>query len=88
MGDRNRSERASYVICVTGALDPAAWAPRFPEFRIARDATGNTTLTGEVIDQSAFYGLLSRVRDAGLMVVSVERHDPPDAAEPGGDGSM
>jgi len=88
MRDRNRSERASYVICVSGALDPEAWAPRFPEFRIAPDSAGNTTFTGEVIDPAAFYGLLSRVRDAGLIVVSVERQDPTDDAEPGGDGSV
>jgi hypothetical protein len=57
---------------VRGALtaDQARW---FDGFQITEDSAGNAVLFGEVADGSAFYGLMSRVRDLGLTVVSVER---------------
>ena len=76
MGNAFRDARAWYVIRVRGALDPA-WSAWFGGFTIAPDSTGDTILSGEVVDQSAFHGVISRMRDLGLTVISVERHEPP-----------
>jgi len=74
MGSAHWQERAWYVIRVRGPLDPA-WSTWFGGFTIAPDPTGDTILSGEVVDQSAFHGVISRMRDLGLTVVSVERHE-------------
>jgi hypothetical protein len=67
-------ERAWYIIRVRGIMDPD-WSTWFPEFNVAHDATGDTILSGEVMDRAAFYGFISRARDLGLMVISIERRD-------------
>ena len=36
-----------------------------------RDETGNTLLTGDVVDQARLHGLLKRIRDAGMELISV-----------------
>lgn len=73
VGDRCRQERAWYVIRVRGLVD-SVW---FGEFTIAHDSTGDSILSGEVVDQAAFYGVISRARDLGLTIISVERHERP-----------
>ena len=70
-------ERAWYVIRVRGILNPD-WSIWFPGFDVAHDLAGNTVLSGEVVDRAAFYGLINRARDLGLMIVSVERRDTDD----------
>jgi hypothetical protein len=49
------------------------WGRWFPGFAVALDAAGNTVLLGQVVDRCAFYGVMSRVRDLGLTVISVEQ---------------
>jgi len=49
------------------------WPRWFPGFSVAVDPDGNTVLSGRVVDRSAFYGLMSRVRDLGLTLISVEQ---------------
>lgn len=61
-----------YELRVRGALDPS-WAPWFEGLTIVHDAAGDTTIAGEVIDEAAFYGLIARARDLGLVVLSVNR---------------
>jgi len=73
VGDRCRQERAWYVIRVRGLVDPV-W---FGGFAIAQDSTGDSILSGEVVDQAAFYGVISRARDLGLTIMSVERQERP-----------
>lgn len=75
MSDRGGQERAWYIIRVRGVLDPdgVKW---FEGFTVAHDSYGNTILSGEVVDQAAFYGLISRARDLGLTITAVERMDP------------
>jgi hypothetical protein len=48
---------------------------------ISQDANGETTVTGPVMDQAALHGLLRKVRDLGLPLVSVIpiQPDNPDA---------
>jgi hypothetical protein len=59
-----------YEIRVKGHLDDR-WAGRFEGMTITREATGETLLSGPVVDQAALHGWLRKVRDLGLPLVSV-----------------
>jgi hypothetical protein len=69
-----RRASTQYRIRVRGML-PTQWAEWFDGFAISHEAGGDTTLTGTVADQAALYGLISRVRDLGLSLLSIERID-------------
>lgn len=60
---------STYVIRITGRLDPR-WEEWFDGLTITVD-NGDTLITGRVVDQAALHGLLRRVRDLGLPLVSV-----------------
>jgi hypothetical protein len=66
---------AVYEIRVEGHLGHA-WTRWFAGLSIALDDNGDTLLTGEVVDQAALHGLLRKVRDIGVPLVSVNRLDP------------
>ena len=68
-------EPDQYEIRIRGHLD-AHWASRFEGLTITREEDGNTLLTGPVVDQAALHGLLKKVRDLGLALVSVSPVDP------------
>jgi hypothetical protein len=72
--------RAWYEIDVGDGLD-AAWSTWFDGFRVAPLADGVTRLTGPLRDEAALHGLLNKVRDLGLKLISVRRIGPPDEAE-------
>lgn len=59
----------AYQIRITGQLD-ARWADWFEGLTITLDA-GDTLITGPVVDQAALHGLLKRVRNLGMSLVSV-----------------
>jgi hypothetical protein len=67
----NSDEAAVYQICVDGQLEPK-WADWFEDFTLSRE-DGTTLLTGVAIDQAALHGLLARLRDLNLPLVSVQR---------------
>ncbi len=73
---------AVYQIRVKGHLDPQ-WASWFDEMTITLDEDGETLLSGMVADQSALHGLLRKVRDLGMPLISVKRIDPrsPDVSD-------
>ena len=77
-----QDEPGLYVIRIKGHLD-ARWADRFGGMTITLAENGETLLTGPVIDQAALHGLLKKVRDLGLPLVSVNpvRPSPADAAD-------
>ncbi|MEZ4863460.1 MAG: hypothetical protein R3C14_19230 [Caldilineaceae bacterium] len=52
------------------------WADWFAELTITRTETGDTLLTGSVPDQAALYGLLRKVRDLGMPLLTVHWVDP------------
>ena len=60
-----------YEIRVAGHLSDN-WAGRFEGLSMQRDPRGETALTGE-LDQAALHGVLMRVRDLGLKLISVNR---------------
>ncbi len=64
----------AYQIRITGQLD-ARWADWFEGLAITLD-DGDTLITGPVVDQAALQGLLKRVRDLGMPLVSVNPVEP------------
>ena len=63
-----------YEIRVEGVLD-RRWTAWFEGLEIASDDS-QTIISGRVADQAALHGLLNRVCDLGLVIVSVRRLDP------------
>ncbi len=61
-----------YQIRIEGQLR-AEWAEWFEGLTIEPAENGETLITGPVIDQAALYGLLKKVRDLGLPLLSVNR---------------
>ena len=59
-----------YQIRIKGHLGPQ-WTDWFDGLTITLEEDGDTLLTGPVTDQAALYGLLKKVRDLGLPLVSV-----------------
>ncbi|HEX2980863.1 MAG TPA: hypothetical protein VHO48_11410 [Anaerolineaceae bacterium] len=68
-----------YEIRLKGHLDDR-WAGWFEGFTITLEENGITLLSGPVVDQSALHGVLKKVRDAGLPLLSVNSVEP-DAGE-------
>ena len=67
---------AAYEIRVEGVLD-RLWTAWFEGLEIDSDHS-QTVISGRVADQAALHGLLNRVCDLGLVIVSVRRLDPDD----------
>ena len=61
-----------YRIRVKGVLDEK-WSDWFEGLTVTPQANGEALLTGPVRDQSALHGILARIRDLGLPLLSVER---------------
>lgn len=64
-----------YEIRVQGHLD-ARWAAWFDGLRVITQEDGTTALRGPVADQAALHGLLQKLRDLGLPLISVSPLDP------------
>jgi hypothetical protein len=69
------AEPARYELRVQGVLEPR-WSVWFEGLQVSSDERGQTTITGPVADQAALHGLLAKVRDLGLPLLSVRRLDP------------
>jgi hypothetical protein len=69
-----------YELRVKGHLD-ARWADWFDGLTLTRLSDGSTTMHGWVADQAALHGLLQRLRDLGLLLVSVIELEPDDTHE-------
>jgi hypothetical protein len=71
----DHQEPGLYEIRIKGHLADR-WADRFGGLNITLEEDGDTLLTGLVVDQAALYGLLRKVRDLGMPLVSVHRLEP------------
>ncbi len=71
-------DSVGYLVRVAGHLEPhrSAW---FADFTLTCEADGTTTLRGSVADQAELHGLLVKVRDLGVTLLSVEITDEPVA---------
>ena len=85
MSERHTSEAngpgiGRYEIRLTGHLHER-WAAWFDGLAVSHQSDGTTVISGPVADQAALHGLLHRVRDLGLPLVSVTQieTDRPDA---------
>jgi hypothetical protein len=65
-------EPGLYEIRIKGHLDDRR-AVSFEGLTLTREGSGNTLLVGPVIDQAALHGLLRKVRDLGMPLISVIR---------------
>jgi hypothetical protein len=79
----------TYQIRIEGHLS-RQWVDWFEGLTITLEEDGHTLLTGPVIDQAALHGLLKKVRDLGMPLVSVSPAEPgqADASEIQPSGSM
>jgi len=70
MIDTHISNAQYYEIRIKGHLE-ARWAKWFDGLAITLEENGNTLLSGPLADQAALHGLLKKVRDVGLPLLSV-----------------
>ena len=71
----NEARPEQYAIRVKGHLDPrrSEW---FEGLTITLLQGGETTLSGPVVDQAALHGLLAKIRDLNLTLISVTHVEP------------
>lgn len=74
-------DRGRYEIRLTGRLAPR-WSEWFDGLTVSHEGDGTTLISGPVADQAALHGLLQRVRDLGLPLVSVTRVEPGEPVKP------
>lgn len=70
------SAGAVFVIRVRGHVDQR-WADWFDSLQIVNHACGEATLEGPVVDQTALYGLLGRLRDLNLELIELKKAGLP-----------
>jgi hypothetical protein len=74
-------ESGLYEIRLKGHLDNQ-WAEWFEGLTITLEDNGDTLLTGTVVDQAALHGLLKRIRDLGMPLISVSPARPGQESVP------
>lgn len=81
--DMSTSDQQVFEIRVQGRLG-AHWAAWFDGMTLTDESDGVTVIHGPVVDQSALHGLLQKLRDVGLPLLSVTPADggSPDHATP------
>jgi hypothetical protein len=76
-----------YEIRVDGQLGPR-WAAWFDGLTVTRDSDGTTLLRGSVVDQAALHGLLQKLRDVGIPLISLTPVEAPSTEAPTTQGPM
>jgi hypothetical protein len=70
--DRRHEESAVYHIRVQGSIG-TQWSSWFDDLEIVSLTDGETLLAGPVVDQAALHGILAKIRDMNLPLLSVTR---------------
>lgn len=73
----SQGSAACYEIRIDGVLD-SHWAAWFEGLQVNSDGT-QTVISGLIADQPALHGLLAKIRDLGLCLISVRRQEPDEA---------
>jgi hypothetical protein len=63
-----------YKICVIGQVD-ADWSEWFDGLTISNTGSGETMISGELVDQAALHGTLNKIRNLNLALISVTKVD-------------
>lgn len=74
------SQPMIYQIRIKGHLD-SQWTEWFEGLTLTLEADGETLLVGPVVDQAALHGLLKKVRDLGMPLVSVVQIQVSDSQQ-------
>ena len=77
-GREKRDEPTTYAVRIKGHLD-SRWAAWFEGLTIRQEEQGVTLLTGPRLDQAALHGLMRKVRDLGLTLLSITHVEPEQA---------
>ena len=72
---------ATYHLRVEGHLDQY-WAPWFGGLTLTQESDGTTSLTGAVSDQAELHGMLIKIRDLGVTLISVALVERPTRVDP------
>lgn len=75
-----RQGHSCYQLRVDGHLDDH-WSDWFGDLTLTHKSDGTTSLSGLVADQAELHGLLMKVRDLGVTLVSVAVIDPSDSVD-------
>jgi hypothetical protein len=68
-----------YTIRVKGILNGSDWSGWFGDMTVEQDVErGETVVQGMIMDPAELYGLISRLRNLGLILISVEPSNPVD----------
>jgi hypothetical protein len=65
----------TYELRVKGHLDDR-WSDSLGGLAVRRQGDGTTVLAGPIVDQAALHGVITRIRDLGLPLLSVQRTGP------------
>lgn len=82
---RQRDVPAGYRLRVAEQLDDH-WSPWFGDLTLTPEQDGTTSLTGMVADQAELHGLLTKIRDLGVTLISVEVIDCAEPPHPHHEG--
>ena len=74
-------EPGRYEIRLKGQLENR-WAAWFDGLTLTHESDGTTVIHGPIVDQAALHGVLQKVRDLGLPLVSVTQVEPDQTAVP------
>ena len=74
-----RQAPAGHQVRIDGHLDQR-WSAWFSDLTLTHESDGMTSLSGAIADQAELHGLLMRIRDLGVTLISVQVIDPPDTA--------
>ncbi len=71
---KQENQRTQYTICIKDYLD-SQWEHWFEGMTITHTNDGTTILTGELADQSALYGLLEKIHNLNLSLISFRKEE-------------
>lgn len=80
MPERDPDQRSIFQIRIKGHLSEQ-WTDWFEGLTITLEEDGNTLLSGSVLDQSALHGILKKIRNLGIPLLSINSMDADPAID-------